>query len=202
MLVLVSGATRYEREGEVGHLIIPKAWSLSDLALLRPGRWAIDNGAFSGFDEAAFIRTLERFGEAPGCLFVAVPDVIGDAAATRARWPFWARLIQGLRLPRAFVAQDGIAEHQVPWEEMTALFIGGTTDFKTGPVARSLCGIAKARGLWVHWGRVNGRKRYELAQKAGADSIDGTGFSLWPDTNIPKAARWHAEIQQQPELDL
>ena len=42
----------------------------------------------------------------------------------------------------------------------------------------------------------------ELALKAGADSIDGTGFSMFPDTNIPLADQWRSEIRQQPELQL
>lgn len=95
---------------------------------------------------------------------------------------------------------------RVPWDELAdedgVLFIGGSTMFKESPFVRSLCGIAKAKGIWVHWGRVNGKRRYELALKAGCDSIDGTGFSMYPDTNIPKVAAWQAEIQQQPELGL
>jgi hypothetical protein len=49
---------------------------------------------------------------------------------------------------------------------------------------------------------VNGKRRYELALKAGADSIDGTGFSMFPDTNIPKAEAWREAIHAQPELSL
>ncbi len=58
----------------------------------------------------------------------------------------------------------------------------------------------KAKGKWVHWGRVNRKRRYELALKAGCDSFDGTGFSMYPDTNIPLVGHWQAEIDQQPEL--
>lgn len=202
VLLLVSGATTYPRGAEVGHLIVPRQWNLADALDLQPGRWAMDNGAFSGFDEGAFVRMLERFAHVPGCLFVTAPDVVADAASTRARWPFWSRLIRGLGLPPAFVAQDGLRQDEAPWSEMGALFIGGSTAYKESADARTLCGIAQAKGIWVHWGRVNGKRRYELALKAGAQSIDGTGFSMFPDTNIPKAAEWKAEIQQQPELGL
>jgi hypothetical protein len=216
MLVLVSGATKYPRGADVGHLIVPRQWNLSTSLDLQPRRWAMDNGAFIGFEEGAFVRMLERFsgldgrigskgcdGSTPaGCLFVTAPDFVGDAASTLARWPFWSRLIRGLGLSPAFVAQDGLTPDRVPWDEMGALFIGGSTDYKESVEARALCGYAKAKGIWVHWGRVNGKRRYELAIKAGADSIDGTGFSMFPDTNIPKAAEWKREIQQQPELTL
>ncbi len=214
MLLLVSGATRYPRDARVGHLVVPRQWNAA--LDLHPGRWAMDNGAFSGFDEGAFVRMLERFsgldgrvrgngcdGSTPaGCLFVTAPDVVADAASTLARWPFWSRLIRGLGFAPAFVAQDGLTPGRVPWDDLGALFIGGSTRYKESAEARTLCGLAKARGLWVHWGRVNGKRRYELALKAGADSIDGTGFSMFPDTNIPKADEWHEEIQQQPELHL
>jgi hypothetical protein len=184
----------------VGHLIVPRQWSLSVLDELQPGRWAIDNGAFSGFDEGAFVRLLERFYAIPGCLFVATPDYVGDAASTRAKWPFWSRIIRGLGLRPAFVAQDGLQSvDDVPWNDI-ALFIGGTTTFKESPLAMDLINYAKARGVWVHVGRVNGRRRYGMMLRAGADSIDGSGFSLYPDTQIPKAERWREDTVRQPHL--
>lgn len=202
MLLMVSGATRYPRSETVGYLIEPRTWSLADPLDLQPGRWAMDNGAFAGFDEGAFVRMLERFDSKPGCRFVTAPDVVADAAATLARWPFWSRLIRGLGHAPAFVAQDGITEPRIPWGELGALFIGGSTAFKESDLARTLSGLARARGIWVHWGRVNSKRRYELAVKAGCQSIDGTGFSMYPDTRIPLAEQWRAEIDAQPELDL
>lgn len=206
MLLLVSGATSFQRSDTVGHLIVPRQWNAPEELDLRPGLWAMDNGAFSGFDAGAFVRMLERFQRISGCLFVTAPDVVGDAASTLALWWFWSDLIAGVGRRPAFVAQDGITVERVPWRQLCdeegVLFIGGTTAFKESDFTRTLCGIAKAKGVWVHWGRVNGKRRYELAMKAGADSIDGTGFSMYPDTNIPKAAQWKDEIQQQPELGL
>lgn len=197
MLTLVSGATKYPRSATVGHLIVPKQWNSPEKLDLQPGRWAMDNGAFSGFDEGAFVRMLERFSPYAGCLFVAAPDKVGDAAATLDRWPFWSRLIRGLGLSAAFVAQDGLTPDRVPWSEMDALFIGGSTAYKEGAEARSLCGMAKARGIWVHWGRVNGKRRLKLAVEAGADSIDGSGFSMYPDTNIPLVDEWLDAIKTE-----
>jgi hypothetical protein len=202
LLLLVSGATRYPRDENVGDLIEPRHWGNPASLKLEPGRWAMDNGAFKGFDEGAFVRMLERFADCPGCLFVAAPDFVGDAASTLARWPFWSRVIRGVGFPAAFVAQDGITPDRVPWPEIGCLFIGGTTAFKVSTAARDLCGVAKARDVWVHWGRVNGKRRYELARKAGADSIDGSGFSRYPDTRIPMIDAWHGEIDKQPEFDL
>ena len=200
MLLLVSGATGYPRTAHVGHLIVPKQWNRPETLTLMPGQWAMDNGAFSGFDAGAFVRMLEAYHQREGCLFVTAPDVVGDAAATFALWPFWSRLIRGCGHRPAWVAQDGMHPGITP--DAPVIFVGGTTKFKESAQVRDLCAYAKAQGVWVHWGRVNGKRRYELALKAGVDSIDGTGFSMFPDTNIPKVAAWAAEIQQQPELDI
>ena len=200
MLLLVSGATSYPRSATVGHLIVPRQWNVH--LDLHPHRWAMDNGAFTGFDEGAFVRMLEKFAARPGCLFATCPDVVADAAATLARWPFWSRLVRGLGLPPAFVAQDGLDPGRVPWEEIGALFIGGSTAYKESRDVAALMAYAKARGLWTHWGRVNGRRRYGLAATVGCDSIDGSGFSRFPETVIPQAAQWQAELDAQLNLSL
>jgi hypothetical protein len=201
VIVLVSGATAYPRDAQIGHLIVPKQWN--DPANLDLRVHAMDNGCFSGFDAGAFTRMLEAYHPYQAShKFVTVPDVVADAASTLKLWPFWSLLVRGLGYRPAFVAQDGLTAELVPWDELGALFIGGSTKFKESAFARTLCGMAKARGLWVHWGRVNGKRRYELAQIAGADSIDGTGFSMYPDTNIPKVDRWQRQIDAQPLLSL
>jgi hypothetical protein len=187
---------------------MPRQGNRADALDLQPGRWAMDNGAFGGgFDPGSFVDMLQDFYGFPGCLFVTAPDVIyksgiGNAAETRKRWPFWSRLIRGLGFPPAFVAQDGLQLHQVPWDEMGALFIGGSTEYKEGRDAQNLCSYAKAIGIWVHWGRVNGRTRYTKAKERGADSIDGTGFSIAPDINIPLVAEWERDRVAQPGLAL
>jgi hypothetical protein len=202
VLLLVSGATRTERGDTVGHLIVPRSWNDPDTLPLVDGKWAMDNGCFVGLDPGAFIRMLYAFRRRTGCLFVTVPDAVGDAAETLRLWAFWQPLVLATGRSPAFVAQNGLTPDRVPWDQFGTLFIGGDDTFKESPDARTLCGFAKARGKWVHWGRVNGKRRYELAVKAGCDSIDGTGFSMFPDTNIPLAAQWQAEIAQQPELAL
>ncbi len=201
MILLVSGATWYPRNESVGHLVVPRQWNDPDELDLQPGRWAMDNGCFTGLDEGAFVRMLYAYRKQTGCLFVTAPDKVADFAETRYLWKWWAPLIRATGHAPAFVAQNGLElRGWTPWDEMGALFVGGDNAFKEGAVAKTLCGIAKARGLWVHWGRVNGKRRYRLALEAGADSIDGTGFSMYPDTNIPKAAEWQQQITQEPSL--
>jgi len=158
----------------------------------------MDNGAFSGFDPGPFVRMLEAFDGQDGECFVTAPDVVGDAAATSALWPFWSRLIRGVRRRPAYVVQDGITPDLLP--DAPAYFIGGTTAIKESEEAARICAYAKGHGLWVHWGRVNTRRRMALAYRAGADSYDGTGWSMFPDARVPKAVGWMDAIRAQPAL--
>lgn len=207
MLLLVSGATgSVERFPDVGRLIVPAARNRPERLFLEPGKWAMDNGAFKAFDRGLFVGMLEQFSEVPGCLFVTVPDVVGNASETLRLWPFWSRLIRGAGYPVAFVAQDGILPDAVPWREMDALFIGGTTEFKLSSMVRSLAGYAKARGMWLHVGRVNSHRRLRfVAQIGGLEgrvSYDGTSTSRFPMVHIPRRLASVKQLRQQPELAL
>ena len=44
--------------------------------------WACDNDGFGGVDLEAFERMVEQLAGLPGCCFVSVPDVVGDAWLT------------------------------------------------------------------------------------------------------------------------
>lgn len=200
MLVLVSGATRDVPRFDVGVLVEPRGRHLPEALLLLPQRWAMDNGAFSGFDEVAFLKMLDKHRHVPGCLFVAAPDCVGQAEATLKLFYRWTGEIRAYGYPVALVAQDGLRVGQVPWNAVDALFIGGTDAFKLGPEARALADAARARGLWLHMGRVNSRRRLRYASRIGCDSIDGSGFSKWPATLLPRAAQWIREWTQQPRL--
>jgi hypothetical protein len=138
--------------------------------------WAVDNGAFSGFDEARFLRLLDRCQGQPGCLFVVAPDVVVDAKATLAAWPWWSVLIRARGLPVAFVGQDGQESLPLP-DDLDAYFVGGSTRWKLSQVSADLCTEARRRGCHVHVGRVNSLRRLRTAFDFGADSCDGSGYS-------------------------
>jgi hypothetical protein len=154
--------------------------------------WAADNGCFSDtFDERKWSRFLrDNAHDADTCLFAVAPDVVGDAAATLERSRPHLPWIRSLGYPAAFVAQDGQESLPVPWEEFDVLFIGGTTAWKLGPHARALVAEARARGKWVHMGRVNSQRRYEYARAIGCDSADGTFLTFGPHENLPKLLAW------------
>lgn len=147
--------------------------------------WAADNDAYLAWDTSRYEAMLERITGRRNCLFVTAPDVVGDAAETLRRFWEWLPRLNATRQPVALVAQDGIENTDIPWDFFEALFIGGTTHFKMH--AEWLCAEAKARGKWLHMGRVNTRRRIRYAQSVGCDSVDGTNFSMFRKTNLPWA---------------
>lgn len=165
--------------------------------------WAADNGCFGkGYpgDDAYLAWLAKHAQHADRCLFATAPDVVGDAAATLERSaPFYAP-IRALGYPVALVAQDGLTPNAVPWAQIDALFIGGSTAWKLGPEARELIAEASARGLFVHIGRVNSQRRIRYAQFVGADSVDGTFLTFGPETNLPKLRGWLRDIRDQSTL--
>lgn len=185
MILMVSGGTktvrRYQGHPNLGVLLTPAAGNKPpDMGT----RWACDNAAFSGFDEMAFRRMLDRISDRNDCEWVTAPDVVADHRATLERWAVWADEICRAGQRPAFVAQDGCQE--VP-ADAVALFIGGSTKWKLGRDAAELVAEANRRGLWTHIGRVNTGSRLKHAHRVGATSVDGSQFSRWSETHIPRA---------------
>jgi hypothetical protein len=78
----------------------------------------------------------------------------------------------------------------IPWNDIDAIFIGGSTEFKLSKHSQQICKAAKSLDKWVHIGRVNTPERFEWASDL-ADSIDGTGLSRysWMRENIYKSTK-------------
>jgi len=170
--------------------------------LTRYSKWAssfaIDNGAFSRFDPDAFRAIIAR--EQPAmeqCLFVVAPDVVGNARRTMELWVRRHRYI-GTSWPIAFAAQDGAEHLTIPWNEMKALFIGGTDSWKDGCEARDLVKTAKILGLHVHIGRVNTPKRFKHFSDLGADTCDGNGVGRYD--HMLNAIRESLELPENGSL--
>jgi len=199
MRLLVSGATsalrRHHHPDHLGVLVVPGAGNSISRTIATGLPWAADNAAFSGFDAGLFCSLLGRIAGRPGCAFVACPDKVGDAKATLQLFATWQPILKALGLPVALVGQDGAEHLPIPWDECQALFIGGSTEWKLGPGAAQLAAEAKHRGLWLHLGRCNTQGRFRHAYALGCDSIDGSGFSRWPDQRIPAALAWLADLK-------
>lgn len=167
----------------------------------RPGMvWAADNGCFaSTWDHDRWVAWLARDHPRTGCLFAVVPDVVGDAAATRARWDIYRHEVAALRYPLAYVAQDGSEDCPPPWDTLDTLFIGGSTEWKMSEHAYAVAAEAHRRGKWVHIGRVNSWSRFD-AWRSHADSADGTFLAFGPLTNIAKVVEWGDRHNLTPTL--
>lgn len=163
------------REPNLGVLSSPRRW-YSDV---EGWTWAADNDAFSSWHEGRYRTMLEGLADIPGCMFVTAPDVVGDAKRTTELFHLWRPVLHDYGFPVAYVTQDGL--EQPPWDEIDALFLGGSDQWKMGQRNRAIVVEAKRRGLWVHMGRVNGHQRIRYAKSIGCDSFDGTSMSWFKD---------------------
>lgn len=173
----------------VGQLLTP----LTRYSLRNPEMpWAVDNGAFAGFEEKAFLSLLKREeARRATCIFVTAPDVVGSARRTLEVFERWKARLLGW--PLALACQDGQQDLPIPWDDIAAVFIGGSTNWKLSDHAAQCIKAAKALGKWAHVGRVNDPARFEHFEKLGADSIDGTGISRYTHMREAIAKRDHQE---------
>ena len=173
--------------GQLGCIVTPKQGNLIPAGAVL----CADNGVYgNGWPgDDAWWRWLGTL-PAGRVRFAVAPDVVADAAATLDRSGPWLPRIRDLGMPAALVAQNGLENLEVPWGEFDCLFIGGDTEWKLGAAARDLAGEAKARGKWVHMGRVNSERRIRYAAAIGCDSVDGTYLRFGPDKLLPDVVAW------------
>jgi hypothetical protein len=168
--------------------------------------WAADNGKFGkgwpGVEKwwEWLQRKVEVYG--PGrCLWALAPDVPFNAAGTLEESLPWLARIRELGIPAAFAAQDGCENGLIPWGQFDVLFLAGSTEWKTGPVAEKLCWEARTRGVKTHMGRVNTRGRLRIAEWFGCYTCDGTTFAWGGDPNWWQLSAWTHRLQEQPSLN-
>lgn len=195
--LLDNGQDLAECEGEiavpVGQLLTPLTrYRLRDAE--RP--WAIDNGGFKRLDIEGFKALLAREAHhRDKCLFVAAPDIIGSAQRTLEMFARWLPELSGW--PVALVCQDGQESLPIPWDDIAAVFIGGSTNWKCSQHVEHIVRTAKLLGKWVHAGRVNDPQRFLHFERLGADSCDGTGIARYSHMRRSIARR-----TDQQELDM
>lgn len=181
--------------GELGFIDTPRQRNRRPAGLT----WCADNGAFGKeYDEGKWWAFLVKHAaDAERAVFATAPDVVGDAAATLAKSAPFFEPMRRLGYRVALVAQDGQESLPVPWAEIDALFIGGSTEWKTSEHAARLMAEAKARGKWVHVGRVNSYKRLRWAAEHGADSVDGTFLRFAPTENLDRLRAWYSKLARE-----
>jgi hypothetical protein len=167
--------------GRLGHLYSPDA---------QRGPWpwfpyALDNGAFSAWDqasntwdesawsEAAWRRLLvwsQTTGQRPR--WAIVPDVPGDAARTLERWATFAPVVRDMGIPAALAVQDGMTPDDVRSLGADVIAVGGSTEWKWATVASWAAAFPR-----VHLLRCNSPARLAELDGLGVESCDGTGWS-------------------------
>lgn len=179
MALLDTGQDLDTCEAEIGEKVGQLLTPLTRYRLRDPSRpWAIDNGAFAGFEEKAFLALLKREEHhRENCLFVTAPDVVGSARRTLEVFEHYRPKLEGWKV--ALAMQDGQEHLPIPWADIEAIFVGGSTNWKVSDNAAHCIAAAKALGKWVHVGRVNDAARWDHFEKLGADSIDGTGLARY-----------------------
>jgi len=164
--------------------------------------WAADNNAFTGFDARKFFPWLESMTPYQDtCLFVAVPDVVGDAKETLAQYDDFAHIIMGRDWTLAYVAQDGSEELPIP--QCDAVFIGGTTEWKESLEAVSVIKRAQQMGKHIHIGRVNWKRRYDMFNiLAGSEHFTCDGTRTRFDGTEKALKAWKEYQGQRPLFGL
>ena len=104
--------------------------------------WAADNDCFQGLHLGRWMKFLDKLSaaavEGHWPLWVAAPDVVGDAAATLRQFAQWEPELRARGLSVALVGQDGLTRDAVPWDRLDALFVGGSTAWKLSDDAAGL----------------------------------------------------------------
>lgn len=171
----------------------PRIGNTSDLSWQR----ALDNGQFSGtITPEQWLRWLDQ--QPRNAHFAAVLDVPFDWAGTLKAFAVYAPKVRELGFKVAIVTQNGCtAPHQVPWDDIDAVMIGGTTEYKCSFTSAAVVDEGNARGKWTHIGRVNTFQRMSTAAFYQARSIDGTCLRFGYDKNLPLLTKWLDEFNQR-----
>lgn len=196
MFLVPTGGFIDHRFGIMTH---PGHWGVSS-GIANGMKWAADNQAFTkGFDPKIFFPWLEKMSiYRSTCLFVACPDVVGDAKQTLKLFDKWHGNFDGWSV--AFVAQDGQEDLEFPpSDQWQALFIGGSTIWKMSDGAIECIKRAQKLGKHIHIGRVNYMRRYRhFASLEGSEGFtcDGTRIRFGRDKAIEDWKKYMASPKQ------
>lgn len=182
--------TASDRGNGIGFLHTPKMGNRAVPGVI----WAADNGCFTdpyGFDLDKYVAWLQSR-DAATCLFATAPDYLGDWSCTIERYYEVHAGLSSAGIPTALVAQDGLEYYidRIDWDDIDALFLGGSTEWKLSEDAADCVAEAKAAGCWVHMGRVNSGRRIRRAIAMGCDSADGTYLAYTGAAGHADLVKW------------
>ena len=186
MVIMPSNNTGFEA-GRLFGMFPQRMAHLHSVDSLREPRkntpWASDNGVFGAWSnnrkwsEEPFYNFLDSYA-AWKPLWAVVPDWVGDKDRTLALWDEHWHAVAAFNVPLAFAVQDGMVATDVP-SNADVVFIGGSTAWKWKTLPMWTSSFPR-----VHVGRVNSRNLLELAEAAGAESCDGTGWFRHPKRTL------------------
>lgn len=199
---------------KLGHLFSPGAQR-------GPFEWmpyALDNGAFSAWDQDANIWDESKWSEhawksllvwtqtatngkgvVQPPIWAIVPDVPGNAARTIERWPRYTDIIKEFGIPLAVAVQNAMTPEMVRRlrPEPSVICVGGTTEWKWATWR-----LWKDEFPRVHMLRVNSpEKLYEL-EHGGIESCDGTGWNRGDRTQTEGLETWARGLRNKTSMPL
>jgi hypothetical protein len=201
MYLFVSGATKTVNQilesnslesKYLGKYLTPRAncnKKYLDLTINQRCLFGADNDCFKGFNREKYEKMIELLPRTNKLKYVTIPDVVGDYEETIKLFDKWHPILKNEKLPLAFVLQDDMPISEIPFDKISSIFIGGGTEYKFSEDVVNIVKLAKEKNKWVHMGRVNSAKRITYANKIGCNSIDGTSFSMFPNTYILNALK-------------
>ena len=160
--------------------------------------WALDNGVFGAWSsgkpwsEEPLYRYLDDYA-AWKPSWVVVPAWVGDRDETLRRWDQHAPALQAYGVPLAMAVQDGMTPADVP-DECEVVFVGGSTSWKWRHLKMWTASFRR-----VHVGRVNSLRLLMMAEAAGAESCDGTGWFRDP-VRTAELKKYLEGVEIHPDL--
>jgi len=173
----------------------------------------IDNGMFSeagreNFDWDIYKKMIKfamaqvKVGVLDSLQFFAIPDQPFDWKATLTKYHAHKKDVDKLRqigAPAALCVQDGADVGNIPWDGIDAIFIGGSTDWKTGDEVREIVKAARKRNMPVHMGRVNTLQRMNKASIMRVGTVDGTTLKYKLTEVIFKIIKEHPRMPSESD---
>lgn len=190
--------------GRLGHLYSPGGFA-------GPWPWfpyALDNGAYACWDKKRNVFDHDRWAvveqkwqrlivwaqvAAIKPMWMVVPDVPGDSAATFERWARFAPTLTTTRL--ALAVQDGMTTEQVRalLPAPSVIAVGGSDEFKWSTVGRWAADFPR-----VHVLRCNSPERLYELDEMGVESCDGTGWNRGDRKQTAGVEKWARSCAKLP----
>ena len=147
----------------------------------------LDNGAYVAWknevewDEKSWLQLAQKVSARDRVQWAVVPDVVTDREATLRSYQRWAQHMRcDLGFNLAIAVQDGMTPTDIPTGagdsiRPDVIFVGGSTDWKWKTLRTWTTAFDR-----IHVGKVNTLRQLTAAHDAGAESVDGSGFSFAP----------------------